>query len=92
MTTIEQLREKIGNSKPFQLHKNVDHKMVALKLLRESIPYEVCPNIINGAEQDKVYLCDIEVCLPYLDEKDLDILIDCNIRYDEKSELLYMFV
>jgi len=70
----------------------VDHTMTALILLREKIPYEVCRSIIGSAEHDKIYLCDIDQVLDYIDEEDAKILCNCGIRFNAENDCLSMFV
>jgi len=93
MVTLEQINEALGDDSknPFQT-KNIDYNVTAISLLRERIPYEECKSIIGGAEHDVLYLCDVEKALPYLTEKDLEILADCNVFYDEDSGSIALFV
>lgn len=92
MITIEKLEEILDDDSknPFQ-EKEIDHKMKALNLLREKIPYEVCRGIIGGAEHDKIYLCDIGQVLPYINEDDAKVLADCNLFIDNDCDCLSMF-
>jgi len=92
MITIEQLEEAFGNDRNAFKTKNVDHDVVAISLLRERIPYEVCKSIIGGAEHDVLWLCDVSNALPYLSESDLEILADCNVWHDSDNECLALFV
>lgn len=92
MITIEQIQEAFGDDRqPFKA-KDVDHDIVAISLLRERIPYELCNAIIGGAEHDILYLCDIDYALEYLSVEDLEILADCNVWYDEDYGTLALFV
>jgi hypothetical protein len=92
MITIEQIEEALGDDKnPFQI-KDIDHDIVAISLLRERIPYHECENIISGAEHDILYLCDLELALPYLSEDDLVVLTDCNVGIDRDNECFYLFL
>lgn len=91
MITREKLDEILSDKSPFQ-EKNIDHGLKALMLLRERVPYDVCNNIISGAEHDQVYLCDIDEVLPYLTEEDVLILADCNMSIDSENERLFLFV
>lgn len=92
MITREQVEEAFGDDKkPFKT-KDVDHDVIAISLLREKIPYEVCKNIIAGAEHDILYLCDVDKILPYFDENDLSVLADCNCWLDEDNDCIALFV
>ena len=92
MITIEQIQEAFGdNRRPFKIP-DVDHDFIAISLLRERIPYEVCKSIIQAAEHDMIYLCDIDKVLEYLSLEDLDILADCNVWYDEDNGCLGLFI
>jgi hypothetical protein len=92
MITIEQVQKAFGDVRiPFK-NKDVDHDFVAISLLREKIPYEACHSIIQGAEHDVLYLCDVEETLNYLSEEDLDILADCNVWYDEDNRSFALYV
>ena len=71
---------------------NEDHDCIAISLLRDKIPYEVCKNIIGGAGHDVLYLCDVEEALPYLNEEDLAILADCNVWVDSDNDSFALFV
>jgi len=92
MITREKLEEILENDSkhPFQ-ENNVDHKMKALTLLREKIPYNVCNCIIEAAEHDQIYLCDIDDVLPYINEEDAKVLADCNLFIDDDCDCLSMF-
>lgn len=89
MITKEKLEEILDNdSVPFK-EKEIGHKMRALILLRDKIPYEVCKGIIGAAEHDQIYLCDIDQVLPYINTDDAKVLADCNIFID--SDCLSMY-
>ena len=92
MITREKLEEILDDDskRPFK-EKEVDHKMKALTLLRDRIPYEVCKGIIGGAEHDQIYLCDIDEVLPYINEEDANVLADCNLFIDSDCDCLSMF-
>jgi len=92
MITIEQVQEAFGDNKDPYKTKDVDHDYIAISLLRERIPYEVCHSIIQGAEHDVLYLCDVDEALNYLSKEDLDILADCNVWYEEDSGSFGLFV
>jgi len=80
-----------GDTKnPFQ-NKNIDHHVIAITLLRERIPYEVCKSIIATAQHGQIWLCDVDDCLPYLTDADLSVLADCNISIDG-FDSLYLFI
>jgi glycosyltransferase involved in cell wall biosynthesis len=92
MITREHLERFFNDDNvPFKT-KGIDHDIVALNLLRNRIPYDKCKTIIQGADHDQVYLCDIEECLPYLNEEDLIVLADCNLFVDKDNDCLSMFV
>lgn len=92
MITREQLEEAFDDDRnPFQT-KDVDYDVVAISLLRERIPYDVCKSIISGSEHDVLYLCDVDNVIPYLDEGDLEVLADCNVWFDEDNDCLALFV
>ena len=92
MITREKLEEILDDdSKRSFKEKEVDHKMKALTLLRDRIPYEVCKGIIVGAEHDQIYLCDIDEVLPYINEEDANVLADCNLFIDSDCDCLSMF-
>lgn len=92
MITREQIEIAFGNDRNAFKTKNVDHDVVAITLLRERIPYEVCKGIIGGAAHDVVYLCDLEDAIPYLSNEDLDILADCNVWVDDDCDCFAIFV
>lgn len=93
MITREQIEEALNDeTKKSYVTKNVDYDVIAITLLRERIPYDACKSIINGAGYKKIYLCDVDKCLPYLTESDLDVLADCNCFIDEDAESLALFV
>lgn len=88
MITIEKLKELLNDNKnPFQ-EKNVDYKIKALTLLRNKIPYDVCKSIICSAEHDKIYLCDVDDIIPYINDDDIKILADCNLFIDNDDCLI----
>jgi hypothetical protein len=87
--TLEAILDDDSKS-PYK-EKNVDHNMRALMLLRLKIPYEVCHNIIGASEHDKIYLCEVDSVLEYLDELDAEILADCNLFIDSDHDCLAMF-
>lgn len=89
MLTREKLEEILNSNKPFQQTKGIDHKFYALEVLRRCIPYEVCNSIIGCTEHDRLYLCDVEQVLPYIDEEEAYILADCNLFIEE--DCLTMF-
>lgn len=92
MVTIEDVERFFGdNNTPFKT-KDVDHNVVAISLLREKIPYESCKSIIQGAEHDVLYLCDVDEVLEHLSLEDLEILADCNVWYDEDNDSLALYV
>lgn len=93
MVTIERIQEVFGdeNKKVFA-NRNEDHDVKAISLLRERIPIDACPSILQGAEHDILYLCDVEEALPYLTEEDLETLADCNVMYDEDNNSFAIFV
>jgi len=92
MITREKLDEILDDDSknPFQ-EKEIDHKMKALTLLREKIPYDVCKGIIGGAEHGQIYLCDIDEVLHYINEDDAKVLADCNLFIDTDFDCLSMF-
>ena len=92
MITREKLEEILDDdSKNHFQEKEVDHKIKALALLRDKIPYEVCKRIIRGVEHDQIYLCDIDEVLPYINEDDAKVLADCNLFIDSDCDCLSMF-
>lgn len=93
MITRERLEEilKDESNTPFKT-KGVDHHFRAISLLRERIPYDVCREIIAGVDHDIIYLCDIDIVLPFISEEDLNILADCNLFVDDDNDCLSMFV
>lgn len=92
MIKIEQIQLAFGDAKTPYKNKGVDHDFVAIQLLRERIPYDRCKSIIQGAEHDVLYLCDVDEVLEYLSEEDLEVLADCNVWLDEDSDSLALFV
>jgi hypothetical protein len=92
MVTREQIEEAFGDNRSAFKTKNVDHDFIAISLLRERIPYEVCKSIIGGAEHDVIYLCDVNEAIPYLTEEDLFILADCNCWIETQCDSLALFV
>ena len=91
MITREQIESAFSNKNPFKT-KNIDHDFVAIKLLRDRIPYDVCKSIIGGAGHEVLYLCDVEDALPYLSEEDLEVLADCNVWVDDDYDSFGLFV
>lgn len=92
MITIDQLKEAFGDKRKAFKNKNIDHDVTVISLLRNKIPYNEKHNIITAAEHDKIYLTDVDITLKYINEKDLEILADCNCCYDSEYESLYLFV
>ena len=93
MITKEKLEEIMENtSSSTYLKEEIDHKMKALILLRERIPYDVCSGIIGAAEHDQIYLCDIDNVLPYINEDDAKILAECKLFIERGCGCLSMFV
>lgn len=93
MITREELEEIMGEDSeyPTYTERNVDHDIIAIKLLRERIPYEVAFQIICGSEHDVVYLVDIEKALPYLSKEDAIVLQECNVGIDEECECFKLY-
>lgn len=91
MVTREELEEGLNDKKPFQT-KNIDHDFRAISLLRERIPYDECKSIIDAAEHDIIYLCDIETVIKYITPEDILVLADCNVLFQEEYECLALFV
>ena len=91
MITREQIEEALGPNKNAYKTKGIDYTTTAIYLLRERIPYEKCRSIIGGAEHDIIYLCDVDIALPYLSAEDLEVLADCNI-WVEDGEYFGLFV
>jgi len=91
MITREQLEEGLEKENQYGKLKE-DSTIVALLLLRERIPYDVCSRIIGGAEHDVIYLCDVEYALRYLNEEDIIKLADCNIYIDSDVDSLSSFI
>jgi hypothetical protein len=91
MITREKFEEILDSKNPFK-EKGIDYTMKGLTLLRDRIPYEVCRDIIGAAEHDKIYLCDIDEVLPYINEDDAKVLADCNFFIDSDCDCLSMFV
>lgn len=93
MITREQLELALDDeTKASFITKSVDHDVIAIALLRERIPYEVCKSIIGGAEHDVLYLCQVDKAIPYLTEEDLVVLADCNCWIDQDVDSLALFV
>lgn len=93
MVTRKQIKKALDdNTESFKLLKNIDHDLYALSLLREKIPYDKYNSIIQGAEHDQIFLCDVDDALPYLTIEDLKILADCNMFIDEDHDCLSLFV
>jgi hypothetical protein len=92
MITREQLETALGDDNNEVLTQDIDHAVTAINLLRDRIPYSKVKNIIAGAEHDVVYLCDTEDCLPFLNEDDLKVLVECNVWVDNELDTLALFV
>ena len=93
MITKKKLVEIVNlEPKGVQLMKNADYAMVALTLLRERIPYEVCKSIIGGITGDEISLCNVDNVIPYISEEDAIVLRDCNVFFDECFDRLVMYV
>ena len=69
MITREQLEKALDDeTKKSFVTKNIDHKVRAITLLRERIPYEECKNILGGAVLIDLNLCLLShswYCVPY---------------------------
>jgi hypothetical protein len=81
----EKLIEVLDSDNASAIEKEQDNKVVAINILRSKIPYEKCPRIIQAAEHDMVYLCDIDEAAPYLDLKDALELNDLGVFHDEET-------
>jgi len=91
MITREQLEEGFEKENQFGILQE-DSTSIAISLLRERIPYDVCPSIIVCAEHDVIYLCGVEDALQYLKEEDIITLADCNIFIDSDVDSLSSFI
>jgi len=89
MITQDQFYEILDNKDAFRIQ-GIDHDFLAIKTLRERIPYEECSDIIGAAEHDKIFLCSVEVALKCLSVEDVEILAECNVGYEYDS--LFLFV
>jgi len=92
MITKEQLETAIDRPCRFlsdQAHSFIakipktDKLVYALSLLRERIPYDECKRIIEGADHDIIYLCDVKIACKYLQESDIPTIADCIHINDE---------
>jgi len=94
MITRKQLETALDDESkdPYKIDIDADHDVKVINLLRDKIPYEEVKSIIRGAKDDVIYLCDIDVVLPYLTEDDLIILADCNVWIDTDVDSLALFV
>ena len=92
MITREQLEKALGHDNNPYKTEGRDYNFTAISLLRERIPIEVVPNIICGAGDESIYICEVETALPYLTEEDLVVLADCNVSIDEDSDTLQLFI
>lgn len=96
MVTAEEIKNIFENKVSYKT-RNIDHTFVAIKLLREKIPYDVCKSVIGSAEHDVVYLVDLNTAIPYLSLEDLEILADCNVCIEcavciYEDSYFYLFV
>jgi len=91
MITRELLEELLDDEAKNPYKTKEDHQIKALTLLRERIPYDKCPCIICAAEHDIIYLCDIDIVLPYISDEDAEILADCNLHINDDNDCLAMF-
>ena len=87
---LEAILDDDNNSEVFS-KENEDHDVIAIKLLRDRIPYDVERQIICAAEHDIIYLVDVESALPYLSKEDAAILQDCNCFIDEDTDSFALF-
>lgn len=74
-----------------ELNDDIDEKAEAVKLLRDRVPCDVCPRIIQGADHDIVYLPDPEDVIAYLSEDDAMLLRAYGVFIHDGSTLA-MFV
>ena len=90
MLTIEEI-ETIFEKDDIDVfkEKNVDHKIKALNLLRDKIPYETCPRIIIGASHDVIYLCSVEKTIHYLSKEDYIKLAEYNIGIEDDHFMMF---
>lgn len=97
MVTKEKFEEYFGKfgkadkTKPFQSG-DIDYNFKAIELLRKRVPHEVCKRIIGSVYNDCVYICPATDSLEYLSEEDLNILMDCNVGWDEEVDSFILFV
>lgn len=92
MITRERLEEILdGESRGSLYTKGIDAQVVAIALLRERIPHEVCGAIIGAAEHDQIYLCDIDDVLPYINEEDARTLAGCRLFIDSENDCFSMW-
>ena len=89
MITEAQLFDILDNKMPF-LKQGVDHDFLAIKTLRERIPFNECPSIIGAAEHDMLYLCSVDTALKFLTVEDVEVLAECNVGHEYDS--LFLFV
>lgn len=91
MVTLDQIKEALGEGNdPFQVD-GIDHGVLAIALLRDRIPYEVCKRIIDSSDYDILYLCKLDDVLPYIDEGDLKVLAECNVGIDDDFGRLVLY-
>jgi len=90
MITLEKLSEILDGDTNYQ--SDTDRKLLAITTLRSKIPFDVCHSIIQGADHDVVYLCDIDEALPYISEDDAKIIANGGVFIDTDSDSLSMYV
>ncbi len=94
MVTREQIEKYFGEDADVESSfgtNQFDDKLKALNVLRDRIPYDKADRIIVGAEHDIIYLVEVEEAMPYLNEEDLQALIDCNVCVNEDTDSFTMY-
>lgn len=90
--TREQIELALNDDAESFKTKGIDYAVVAISLLRERIPYDVCKAIISCAKRETIHLCDVDKAIPYLTEEDLQVLADCNCFIDDYYDCIGLFV
>lgn len=69
-----------------------DKKIQALSLLKNRIPFEECPSIIEATDYRTIYLCAVKDAAPYLNKDDIQNLKAYGVLISYEKSNFYMFV
>ena len=90
MITRNQL-EKAFNKRLFAAFaQDIDHTFELTKFIREKVPFDVVKSIVTAAQDDILFLVSIDTLLPYLEEKDIEFLVECNAMIHQGCLAVYV--